>query len=281
MDDRSSTSTTIERIRDGRVATVQDIVAVEEPMEVRIVSEGEAGQRTDRVAVTMRTPGHDFELAVGFLLSEGLIARHEDVVDVSYCPEPNDVQQYNVVQVTLAPSTSFDQSMLDRNFYATSSCGVCGKTTLDQLELVCPPVGPGPRVSASVLSELPGRLRSAQKVFDATGGLHAAGEFDAAGAPLAVREDVGRHNAVDKLVGRALLDARLPCEGSILMVSGRLSFEIVQKAAMAGFAVVCAVSAPSSLAVATAARLGQTLVGFLRDDRFVVYTGAERIEGAR
>jgi len=158
---------------------------------------------------------------------------------------------------------------------------VCGKTTLDQLELECRPIGRGPYVSAAVLTELPGRLRAAQAVFDATGGLHAAARFDAGGALQTIREDIGRHNAVDKLVGHALLDGRVPCTDSILMVSGRISYEIVQKAAMAGFAVLCAVSAPSNLAVATAARLGQTLVGFLRGSRFVVYSGPDRIEGTR
>lgn len=273
------TPTTALRVQVYEAATFverPDRLVTEEPLEIRVRTPT-AGATP--IVVTMRTPGHDFELTAGFLHGEGLVASRRDIESLAYCLAGDGTQQYNVVTARLGVPVDLDSHR--RNFVVHSSCGVCGKTTLDQLELACPPVGPGPRVSASVLSELPGRLRAAQEIFDATGGLHAAGEFDAAGAPLAVREDVGRHNAVDKVVGRAFLDARLPCEGSILMVSGRLSFEIVQKAAMAGFAVLCAVSAPSSLAVATAARLGQTLVGFLRDDRFVVYTGAERIKGAR
>lgn len=278
MDDRSSTSTTIERIRDGRVATVQDIVAVEEPMEVRIVSAGEAGPRTDRVAVTMRTPGHDFDLAVGFLLSEGLIARHEDVVDVSYCPDPDDVQQYNVVQVTLAPSTSFDQSMLDRNFYATSSCGVCGKGSLEALRTYCAVVDDdGLRVDGSVVRGLPAKLRAQQPLFSETGGLHATGLFASDGSLITLREDVGRHNALDKVVGYHLMAGDLPLSAHIAVVSGRASWELLQKAAAAGIPMVVAIGAPSSLAVDLAVEFGMTLAAFTRDDGFNVYAGSHRI----
>lgn len=279
MDDRSSASTTIERIRDGQITTVQASVAVEEPMEIRIVSASEAGQRTDSVAVTMRTPGDDFDLAAGFLLSEGLIARREDVVDVSYCPDPDDVQQYNVVQVTMSPTLAFDQSMLDRNFYATSSCGVCGKGSLEALRTYCAIVSDdGLRVDQSVIRGLPATLRARQRVFSETGGLHAAGLFTSDGSPVTVREDVGRHNALDKVVGRHLMNGDLPLSRSLVVVSGRASWELMQKAAAAGIPMVVAIGAPSSLAVDLAVEFGMTLVGFTRDDGFNVYAGAHRIQ---
>lgn len=246
-----------------------DWVAVEEPLEIRVAG---PGQDPVSVAVTMRTPGSDLELAVGFLYTEGLIAAG-DVVASSGEPAPWHSQ---VVRVALA--RPFDGSALRRNFFASSSCGVCGKATLDQAFFRCGAVAPGPTVPASTLVGLPAALRAAQRGFDRTGGLHAAGLFDAAGRLLAVREDVGRHNAVDKLVGRAFLDGGLPLSGRILLASGRAGFEILQKAAVAGLPIVCAVSAPSSLAVETADRLGVTLVGFLRGDRFNVYTHPERID---
>jgi FdhD protein len=250
-----------------------DRLAAEEPMEIRA---GGPGEEAAAVAVTMRTPGGDFELAVGFLFTEGLIAGPEDVARVAYCDLPREEQQYNVVTVSL--SRAFDPTSLRRNFYATSSCGICGKAALEDVETHCVPVGPGPVVSGSVIGALPGMLRQTQRVFDQTGGLHAAGLFKAAGEPIAIREDVGRHNAVDKVIGEQLLSANVPLADSILQVSGRVSFEIVQKAAMAGIPIVSAVSAPSSLAVEAGERFGQTIVGFVRDDRFNVYSHAERIE---
>jgi len=257
----------------GVAAERPDILAAEEPMEIRV--EG-AGQPAVSVAVTMRTPGGDFDLAAGFLFTEGLIDRADDVRRVSYCEdlEP-DEQHYNVVTVELA--RPFDAELLRRNFYASSSCGICGKATLDDVEVHCAPIAPGPEVAGAVISGLPGALRRAQRVFEQTGGLHAAGLFTADGELRSLREDVGRHNAVDKIVGERLLAGDLPLSDGVLQVSGRIGFEIVQKAGRAGIPVISAVGAPSSLAVDAGGRLGMTLVGFVRDDRFNVYTHPERI----
>jgi FdhD protein len=261
-------------VRDARSLERPERLATEEPMEIRAAG---PGQDPVSVAVTMRTPGHDFELAVGFLLTEGLVTARDDVVAVRYCDlPPGEAQQYNIVSVDLA--RPLDPSGFQRNFYATSSCGVCGKASLEQVEVRCGMLPPGAAVPASVIIGLPERLRRAQPVFDQTGGLHAAGGFDATGRLIAVREDVGRHNAVDKLVGHAFLQGRVPLADQVLMVSGRVSFEIVQKAAAAGFAVVCAVSAPSSLAVQTAEALGMAVVGFVRDRGFNVYSNPERVD---
>jgi len=265
------TRLTAVELGDGRRRTA-DALATEEPMEIRVDAPG-LEQR--RVAVTMSTPGHDFELAAGFLFTEGIVSAQTDVRTVRYCDVPREEQQYNVVTVDLR--RPYDPELLQRNFYTTSSCGVCGKASLDSISVRCAPVGDGPEVAESVIVALPDRLREAQRVFDRTGGLHAAGLFDPAGTLLELREDVGRHNAVDKLVGRALLAGDLPLSQRVLMVSGRLSFEIVQKAAVAGIPIVCAVSAPSSLAVDAGRRFGMTLVGFLRGSRFNIYTHPERI----
>ena len=241
-------------------------------MEIRA---GGPGQEPSPVAVTMRTPGGDFELAAGFLFTEGLIGGRADIASVAYCELPAEDQRYNVVTVRLTRPWNADA--LRRNFFATSSCGVCGKAALEDVEVRCAPVRSGPVVAADVLSRLPDRLRGSQSVFERTGGLHAAGLFDSAGSLLACREDVGRHNAVDKVIGERLLADDLPLDGSVLQVSGRLSFEIVQKAGVAGIPIVSAVSAPSSLAVDAADRLGMTVAGFVRDGRFNVYTHPERI----
>jgi FdhD protein len=269
---RTITPTRVIAVRDRDRFERPDRLATEEPMEIRVHG---AGQEPVTVAVTMRTPGNDFELAVGFLTTEGLIHAKDDVQSVVYCDLPEGEQQYNVVTVRLAHP--FDPDSIKRNFYATSSCGVCGKASLDQVQVSCAPVGPGPEVAASVISGLPETVRRTQRIFEQTGGLHAAGLFDPDGTLVSVREDVGRHNAVDKLVGEALLGGNLPLSDRILMVSGRVSFEIVQKAAMAGVPMVCAVSAPSSLAVESARELGLTLVGFVRGSSFNVYTGPERV----
>jgi FdhD protein len=224
----------------------------------------------------MRTPGGDFELAAGFLFTEGLV-NPEDVGRVAYCDDlDGQEQRYNVVSVRL--TRDFDPTSLGgRNFFATSSCGVCGKASLDDVEVLCAPVASGPVVGADVIRGLPVALRERQRVFDQTGGLHAAGLFDEEGTLLGLREDVGRHNAVDKVIGEAVLRREVPLSERILQVSGRVSFEIVQKAAVAGIPLVSAVSAPSSLAVDAAERLGLTLVGFARDDRFNIYTHPERV----
>jgi FdhD protein len=241
-------------------------------MEIRAAGPDEELQP---VAVTMRTPGGDFELAVGFLFTEGLI-QPGDVKRVAYCDDlPGEDQRYNVVSVRL--ERPFDGERLQRNFYATSSCGICGKASLDDIEVRCEPVSTGPAVSSDLLASLPERLRSGQTVFDRTGGLHAAGLFTAAGELVSIREDVGRHNAVDKVIGEQLLAGHLPLAGHILQVSGRVSFEIVQKAAVAGIPIVSAVSAPTSLAVEAGERFGMTIIGFVRDGRLNVYTGSARV----
>ncbi|MGQ0668879.1 MAG: formate dehydrogenase accessory sulfurtransferase FdhD [Actinomycetota bacterium] len=270
---RNSTPVRVLAVQVETASERPDRLATEEPMEIRA---GGPGKEPASVAVTMRTPGGDFELAVGFLFTEGLISGREDVARVSYCEDLSpEEQQYNVVTVDL--TMPFDAEALKRNFYATSSCGICGKASLEDVEVRCAPVGPGPVVGRDVIAGLPDRLRKAQRVFEQTGGLHAAGLFDVEGKLLSLREDVGRHNAVDKLVGEALLAGNLPLSDRILQVSGRVSFEIVQKAAVAGLPIVSAVSAPSSLAVEAADRLGITVIGFVREGRFNVYSHPERI----
>ncbi len=242
-------------------------------MEIRVHG---PGQEPEALAVTMRTPGNDFELAVGFCATEGLLASPTDLDSVAYCLAGEGEQEYNVVTVKLRRPV--DLHGHERSFVANASCGLCGKTSLDQVEQRCDPVGPGPVVTRSVIATLPDRLRDAQDVFAVTGGLHASARFTPVGELVTSREDVGRHNALDKLIGHALLDDRLPLSDAVLMVSGRVSFEIVQKAAVAGIPVLCAVSAPSSLAVDAARRLGQTLVGFVRGESANVYTHPERVD---
>jgi FdhD protein len=272
---RAVTPVRVRAIDGERVIDRPDRLVTEEPMEIRV--EG-AGQPAAAIAVTMRTPGHDFELAVGLCRTEGLLDGASDLAEVKYCvaDDIGQDQEYNVVTVSLRRPVDLGNHR--RVVAASSSCGVCGKTTLDEVALACAPVDAGPVIARSTLIGLPDTLRSAQTVFDATGGLHAAGLFSPAGALQVLREDVGRHNAVDKLIGHAVMTGLLPLSDSILLVSGRLSFEIVQKAAVAGIPIVGAVSAPSSLAVATAERFEQTLVGFLRDGRGNVYTHPERID---
>jgi FdhD protein len=272
----SKTRTRILAIADGDRRARSDYLATEEPLEIRLV----VGSATATVAVTMRTPGADFELAAGFLYGEGVIAGRGDIGRISYCTDPqvDAEQQYNIVNVGLTAEALPDLHALERHFMTSSACGVCGKASLDALELRgCPVVPPGPLLDPAVLPRLPDALREAQGLFESTGGLHAAGLFTPEGELVALREDVGRHNAVDKLVGWALLDGRLPLHGHLLMVSGRSSYEILQKALVAGIPFVCAVSAPSSLAVSLARRFGMTLVGFLRGERFNVYAGEERL----
>ncbi|MGL6094589.1 MAG: formate dehydrogenase accessory sulfurtransferase FdhD [Fimbriiglobus sp.] len=265
----------------GTTATDRaDVLAVEEPLEICVVA-GPAGARVRRtLSVTMRTPGHDAELAVGFLYSEGVIRSAADVIRAEPCgPDVGPDGTRNVVRVELAPHVAFDPGKVERHVATTSACGVCGKTSLDALEAACqirPPVG-YPVIPAAVIHTLPGRLRDAQPAFERTGGIHAAGLFSPDGTLLAVREDVGRHNAVDKLIGAELLAGRLPLSDRVLLVSGRASFELAQKAAAAGVPILAAVGAPSTLAVAVARRFGLTLLGFVRDGRFNVYCGRERI----
>jgi FdhD protein len=270
----SSTPAVVRRIvRDGGSKKRSDVLATEEPLEIRL----KAGTRERIVAITMRTPGNDFELAAGFLYGEGVLETKDDLDAVRYCVTNKAEQQYNVVTVDLR-GTMPDFAGLDRHFYTTSACGVCGKASLDAIaELGGPPLGEGPSVDEGLLLSLPDRLRDAQRVFETTGGLHAAALFDADGTLEAVREDIGRHNAMDKLVGWGLLEEKLPFTDRIVLVSGRASYELVQKVLRAGAGFFCAVSAPSSLAVDVATRFGMTLVGFLRDDSFNVYAGEQRL----
>ena len=260
-------------VRGMIVSSRPDALAGEEPMEIRAAG---PGQDPVSVAVTMRTPGHDEDLAAGFLLTEGLV--HQGDIARFELGDPGAIARpENVVTVRL--THAFDRGQLAaRNFAATASCGICGKASLDAVETRCERLPGGPLVARSTIVGLPPALRDAQAAFDATGGLHAAGLFEVSGRLIAVREDVGRHNALDKLVGTMLQAGRLPLRDSVLLVSGRVSFEIVQKAAMAGIAITCAVSAPTDLAVDAADRLGMTLVGFLRGDSFNVYAHPERIE---
>ncbi len=273
---KSKTDTEIVVIHGGRAERRTDQLATEEPVEIRLL----AGEARRTVAVTMRTPGKDFELAAGFLFGEGIVPSPEVIQTISYCvdPELDADQQYNVVNVRLRGEHLPDLRTLERHFYTTSACGVCGKANLDALRMLgCPTIPPGPRVPLPLLTSLPEKLRGAQDLFQVTGGLHAAALFDIDGNLLALREDVGRHNALDKLVGWALLERRLPLDHHIVMVSGRASFELLQKSLMAQLPIFCAVSAPSSLAVQVAREFGITLVGFLRGESFNIYTGAERI----
>jgi FdhD protein len=259
-----------------RVHPRAELLATEEPMEIRV---RDAAGRQRTVAITMRTPGRDFELAAGFLFAEGVIAGPGDVVRIDYCSDPDltDDERGNVVTVTLTGPVP-ELPGLDRRFLTTSACGVCGKESLEALRVRgCGSLAAGPFVEPQVVCVLPDRLAARQTVFAKTGGLHAAGLFDATGEPLAVREDVGRHNAVDKVMGFALLQGTVPAKDRVLMVSGRASYEIMQKALVAGVGFVAAVSAPSSLAVALARDFGMTLVGFIRGRRFNVYAGGERV----
>ncbi|MDR7419626.1 MAG: formate dehydrogenase accessory sulfurtransferase FdhD [Armatimonadota bacterium] len=268
-----------------------DELATEEPLEIRLVASGAAtvpgaasGAATHKtVAVTMRTPGHDFELAAGFLFTEGIVPSGAAIRRMTYCVDPgvDAAQQYNIVNVELARSALPDLPALERHFFTSSACGVCGKASLEAMRMRgSGPAAPGPAVPAHVLAMLPERLQAAQGIFQATGGLHAAALFDASGELIALREDVGRHNALDKLIGWAVLNGRAPLRDHLVMVSGRASFELLQKTLAAQAPIFCAVSAPSSLAVQVATEFGMTLIGFLRGGRFNVYAGVERIQTA-
>jgi FdhD protein len=250
-----------------RTGQLTDALAREEPLEIRV--------RQRSIAVTMRTPGHDRELAAGFLLTEGLIKRADDVVEMAPCVHSQTPE--NVLNVLLSPTVEVDFERLTRHVFATSSCGICGKASIEAVHQQFPPVSSDVTLSHEVLAELPERMHTAQHNFAATGGLHAAAIFDADGRLVVLREDVGRHNAVDKVLGHGLLTNRLPFDSQVLLVSGRASFEIVQKALAARIPIICAISAPSSLAVEFARENGQTLVGFLRGQTLNIYSRPERI----
>ena len=259
----------IRRKEDGGHECVTDEVAIEEPLEIRIGA--------NPLAVTMRTPGNDEELAAGFLLSEGIVRAREDLKEMAHCTLPASLG--NILNITLAPTAKFTPAAAHRFGTISTSCGLCGKTSIEFIRQQFPPIDPGTlmQISEAILLELPNRLRISQSNFARTGGIHAAGIFDLLGNPFVIREDIGRHNAVDKAIGRAFLDGMLPLSRHVLVVSGRSSLEIVQKALAAGIPIVAAVSAPSSLAVNFARECGQTLIGFLRPPTFNVYSHIERI----
>jgi FdhD protein len=277
-----TTGARVYRVDSGEMEERPDELATEEPLEIRLIQNG----RRRTVAITMRTPGSDPELALGFLFAEGVIHRREEVRRVEACSDSGTGSEAgcaNIIEVELADGLPEPElAGLERHFFSTSACGVCGKAGLDQLTVrVTAELPPGPEVSPGVIAGLPDRLRQAQGLFTATGGLHAAALFEPSGNLLAVREDVGRHNALDKLIGWAFTEDLLPLSDRLVLVSGRSSYEILQKCLVAGVPMICAVSAPSSLAVELAERFGLTLIGFLRGDRFNVYSGVGRVAGAR
>jgi FdhD protein len=286
--------TTVEKVTGQISHQVKDSLAIEEPLEIQLTYGPSNARQTRSISVTMRTPGNDFDLAAGFLMTEGVIRDANDVEQIAYAgdsfnegttfPQAMDVlklgSKQNTVRVDLAAQVEVNLGSLQRNFYTTSSCGICGKASLLALRTVCPPRAANNfKVDAQLLYRLTERLRASQGVFDRTGGLHGAGLFDSAGNLLALREDVGRHNAVDKLIGSEFLADRTPLRDRLLLLSGRASFELLQKALMGGFPMVAAVGAPSSLAVQVAKEFDITLVGFLREDHFNIYHASERIAG--
>jgi FdhD protein len=276
----------IERFNGARFEASPDLLAVEDPLEIRLTYGPASARITRSISVTMRTPGHDAELAVGFLVTEGVLRDADDIDSITLTAAPvtdsnstpADLAPGNTVTVALSPNVAFATATLERNFYTTSSCGICGKASLLALRTVCPPRRANAfTIDAATLCALPAILRAQQGVFDRTGGLHAAALFHADGTLEAMREDVGRHNAVDKLLGAALLAGSVPLRDRLLLLSGRASFELLQKALMAGIPMVAAVGAPSSLAVRVATEFDITLAGFLRDGHFNLYHGASRV----
>jgi FdhD protein len=267
---RSVDLTQVSEWDDGKVAHKEDYLATEEPLEIRV---GDAP-----LSVTMRTPGHDLELAAGFLFTEGIVTKRAQIAGLDYVIEDGAENRGNVVRAVVSQEVAPDFEKMKRHFFAASSCGICGKASIDSVRsrTLAPP-NPTFRLEAEILVRLPEELRASQAVFGRTGGLHAAALFDAKGTLLVLREDIGRHNAVDKVIGWALQENRVPLNDVVMLVSGRGGFEIVQKAIVAGVPIVASVSAPSSLAVQLARELNQTLIGFLRGRRFVIYAGEERI----
>lgn len=267
------------RVDGDTIVERTEAVATEEPLEMRL----KAGPHSRRLGVTMRTPGNDFELAAGYAFGEGIVRSADEIGEITYCLDSDitEEQQYNVVSIRLRADTVPEIGGLERRVLTSSACGVCGRENIDALLERCSPVTSEIRVDGEFVSALAERMRGSQKLFEATGGLHAAALFDSTGKLRSVREDVGRHNALDKAVGWALMHGLLPLHDSVAMVSGRASFELVQKCAAAGIPVLCAVSAPSSLAVATAQALGITLAGFVREGRCTVYAHAERFSALR
>lgn len=270
--------TNIQRISGSESESRPDLLAVEEPLEIRI-GYGLHGDRQQKsVSVTMRTPGHDFELAAGFLFTEGIIQQFDQIESVKYCEDGGKQEQKeNIVRVELKPEVKIDFEKLQRHFYTTSSCGVCGKTSIDSVKVNCSTLTDSFQMKSVLIHALPDKLRKAQQVFEYTGGLHASALFDDGGNLILIREDVGRHNALDKIIGVMLFKNQIPLSRYVLLVSGRASFELVQKAAVAGIPLLAAVGAPSSLAVQLASETNMTLLGFVRDNRFNIYSGKHRV----
>jgi FdhD protein len=260
------------RVEGEQVYPRSDQIVTEEPLEIRLV----AGELRQTLAVTMRTPGNDFELAAGFLFAEGLVGRRKEIRRIAYCTDQDEPQQYNTVNVELWANTLPNLAPLERHFYTTSACGVCGRAGLDNLRLRCARLESSLQVSAQTITTLPQKLQEHQGLFAQTGGLHAAALFDQNGHLIQIREDVGRHNALDKLVGWALLQNQLPLSQCLVLVSGRASYELAQKTLAAGIPILAAISAPSSLAVELAREFNLTLIGFLRGS-FNIYSAPERI----
>ena len=281
MENRAFVETRTVRIENNEVRQHLDKVATEEPMEIRIIAYQEGIPRRHSIAVTMRTPDHDFELTAGFLFTEGILSDPGSIERIDFCRSVPEEASRNVVNVFLQRDVAFDPKQFSRNVYTSSSCGICGKTSLEMVRVACSgsPVG-SVRLEKEFLLQLPQSLIREQTLFSETGGLHASALFDKQGRLLLIREDVGRHNALDKVVGALFLENSLPVSDSILLLSGRASYELIQKAVMAGIPVVAAVGAPSSLAIEMAREFDVTLVGFLRDGRFNVYSGSDRIVGA-
>ncbi len=270
--------TRVKEISDSGVESKPDLLVIEEPLEIR-VGFGTINDREQKsLSVTMRTPGHDFELTSGFLFTEGIIHHVNQIESIKYCEDVGKQEEKeNIVRVELRPEVKIDFEKLQRHFYTSSSCGVCGKSSIDSVRITCQKIDSNFFVSTNVVHQLPGILRKAQRVFEYTGGLHAVGLFSNTGELVLLREDVGRHNALDKVIGAMLFKHEIPLTNYILLVSGRASFELVQKAAVAGIPVLAAVGAPSSLAVDLAKEFGMTLLGFVRDHRFNIYCGEQRI----
>lgn len=278
MQQQRVVSTKVIRKRGNEIGSKDDLLAVEEPLEIRIVYGTENERKEDALAVTMRTPGHDFELALGFLFTEGIISSYDDVHGIKYCEQvKTSAERGNVVKVSLHTTTKFDSSKLNRNFYTTSSCGVCGKGSIESLQVQCATIKSNLSITEDHLKTAPEKMRTQQDVFEHTGGLHAAALFNGKGELIRLREDIGRHNALDKLIGASLSNGEVPLSNNFVVVSGRIGFELVQKSITAGIPVLGAVGAPSSLAIELAREFGLTVAGFVKNGNYNIYNAEERI----